>query len=90
MPASPITVIPAPPDMEADQYIHRLSGALVVSRIVGFRVSDSGAEPIAFPALTGDQWEKIIDLGNGYVSAFGRQARNATDLSNAIRVGRPQ
>lgn len=89
MPASPIVVISAPPDMEADQYIHRLSGALVTSRIVGFRVSDSGAEPIAFPALTGDQWEKITDLGNGYCTAFGRQARNATDLSNAIKNKRP-
>ncbi len=88
--SNPVTIVPAPSDSPATPYIHRVSGSLIFSRIVAFIVSaDGNAEPVMYPR-PGEGWGEIIDLQNGYVSAFGRQARNATGLSNAIRAGRPQ
>ena len=83
--------IPAPPDLAAvDQYVHAVSGRLISVRVVGFQVLDGAIEALTWPAIApGSGWEKIEDLGNGYVGAAGRQALNAQDLATGIRVGRP-
>ena len=83
------TIVTAPSDIEAAQYIHSLTGALVTVRVIAFRITDEGAEPITFPNISDDKWAEVQSLGNGYVAAHGRQALNATDLSNAIRNKRP-
>ena len=87
--APAVTIIPAPAGIEDELFVHSISGALLTTRIIGFRVTDSGAEAIIYPRVTGEQWAKVEDLGGGYVGAFGRKGLNPTDLSNAIRNRRP-
>lgn len=90
MPTPAPVYLPAPPDMESDQFVHGVTGALITVRVIGFKVTGDEIEPISWPTIApGSGWEKIHDLGNGYVAAHGRQARNAVDLGNAIKNRRP-
>lgn len=88
MPTPAPVYLPAPPDMEADQFVHGVSGAVIAVHTIGFKITGDEIEPITWPT-PGPGWDKVQDLGNGYVTAHGRQARNATDLGNAIRNKRP-
>ena len=81
-------VIPAPSDMPAQPYIHRLSGLVLESRPVGFRVSGDSITPLFWPPFDKD-WEPVINLGNGYFRCHGREALSVQSLCSAIREGRP-
>ena len=81
-------VIPSPSDMPAQPYIHRVSGLVLESRPVGFRVAGDTLTPLFWPPLDKD-WEPVINLGNGYFSCHGREALSVQALASKIKDGRP-
>ena len=90
MPTPAVTIIPAPSDLESDQYVHGISGRVISVRVIGFKITGDDIEAITWPVITpGSGWEKIESEANGYFSAHGRQGLNVTDLGNAIKNRRP-
>lgn len=90
MPTPAVTIIPAPSDLESDQYVHGISGRVISVRVIGFKITGDDIEALTFPVIPDNHgWDKVKSLGNGYVTAHGRQALNSEDLSNAIRNKRP-
>lgn len=86
MPTHEHVIVPAPSDVEATQYVHKISGILAHSRPVAFRVRGDVAEPIWWPQLD-DGWAEVIRLPSGYWAACGRQALNISSLCSAIKTG---
>ena len=90
MPTAAPVYLPAPPDMDGEQFVHGVSGKLLTVRVIGFKITGDDIEALTFPVIPDNHgWDKVKSLGNGYVTAHGRQALNSEDLSNAIRNKRP-
>ena len=90
MPTAAPVYLPAPPDMDGEQFVHGVSGKLLTVRVIGFKITGDDIEAITWPVITpGSGWEKIESEANGYFSAHGRQGLNVTDLGNAIKNRRP-
>lgn len=83
-------VIPAPSDLEGGTFAHKLSGAIVQTRTIAFRVSGDDVEPINYPAIPeGDMWEPVIRTGPFGFTAHGYTGTTIESLSAAIRNRRP-
>ena len=87
MPTPTETIVPCPSDMEATQYVHKISGILVNARPIAFKIRGDEVEPIWYPRLD-ESWEEVTRLPSGYYSACGREALNIQALCSAIKDGR--
>ena len=52
MPTPAVTIIPAPSDLESDQYVHGISGRVISVRVIGFKITGDDIEAITWPVIT--------------------------------------
>jgi hypothetical protein len=87
--AAPDPVVAAPAGLPESYFVHGISGKVIPTYVVAFRIGADGPEPIEWPILAGPHWQRADQLGSGQWAAHGRVGKNPIDLGNAIKVGRP-
>lgn len=85
---TPEIFVPAPADSEQRPFVHKVSGALVYSRAVAFKIVNDAAEPVWWPALDREQWAEITQKPSGHYAAWGKESMHIQSLCSAIREGR--